>query len=278
MIRELRPIFPQVPIHRMCALLRVSRARVYQPVRELRRPELLLAIEGIVMTFLGYGYRRVHRELVRQGVSASLYEVRLQMRTSGLLARRPPSKGVTRRNLRDRRYENLARELRPTAANQIWAADLTQVRTASGPVYMAALIDLFSRKVVAWHLSRRPDAELALSCLEKALQTRLPAPGWIHHSDQGSTYTAGEYVARVRAAGGRMSMSRPGKPTDNPFIESFYSTLKKEEVRPNRYSSFLEAESSLDRYVHLYNEKRMHSSLGNISPDQFEATTGDEGR
>ncbi len=100
----------------------------------------------------------------------------------------------------------------------------------------------------------------------------------LDHSDQGSTYTAGEYVSRVRAAGGRMSMSRPGRPPDNPFIESFYSTLKKEEVRPNHYSSFLEAESGLARYMDLYNEKRMHSSLGNISPNQFEAITGEEGR
>jgi len=277
-IRELRSSFPQLSVHRMCVLLKVSRALVYQPVRDPSRPDLLSAIESIVTKFLGYGYRRVHHELANRGIQTSIYEVRTQMREHGLSARRPPSKGITRRNPRDRAHLNLMREFKPAAPDQVWAADLTQIRTNSGTVYMAALIDVFSRKVVGWHLSRNPDTKLALACLEKAIQSRRPAAGWMHHSDQGSTYTAVEYVSRVRAAGGRMSMSRPGRPTDNPFIESFYSTLKKEEVRPNHYSSFLEAESGLARYMSLYNEERMHSSLGNVSPSQFEAITGEEGR
>jgi len=276
-IRELRPRFPQISVHRMCALLKVSRARVYQPPGQRDRPDLLSAMENLVTTFLGYGYRRVHRELVRRGLTVSVYEVRVQMREHCLLARRPRSRGITKRNPKDRKFANLTRELKPTGPNQVWAADLTRIRTDSGAMYMAALIDLFSRKVVGWHVSRQPDTKLALRCLEKALASRKPAAGWVHHSDQGSTYTAGEYVSQVRAAGGRMSMSRPGRPTDNPFIESFYSTLKKEEVRPNHYSSFLEAEAGLDRYMHIYNELRIHSSIGNVSPDQFEAQTGDGG-
>jgi len=276
-IRELRPVFPQISVHRMCALLKVSRALIYQPAQETDRPKLLSAIESIVMLFLGYGYRRVHRELKRRGIEASCYEVRAQMREHGLLARRARSKGITKRNPRDRRFANLVKQLKPDAPDQVWVADMTQIRTASGAVYMAALIDLFSRKVLAWALSRNPDTRLALQCLEKALEARRPEPGWLHHSDQGSTYTAGEYVSRVRASGGRMSMSRTACPTDNAVMESFYRTLKVEEVRPNHYSSFLEAESSLEHFIHLYNTERMHSSLGYLSPDQYEAQTGKQG-
>lgn len=261
----------------MCALLKVSRALIYQPVREPDRPELLNAIESIVTLFLGYGYRRVHRELLRRGTQVSAYEVRAQMREYGLLARRPRSKGITKRNPRDRRFANLVKELRPDAPDQVWVADMTQIRTASGAIYMAALIDLYSRKVLAWDLSRNPDTRLALRCLEKALAKRRPEAGWLHHSDQGSTYTAGEYVSRVRASGGRMSMSRTARPTDNAVMESFYRTLKVEEVRPNHYASFLEAESSLERFIQLYNTERMHSSLGYLSPDQYEAQTGADG-
>lgn len=277
MIRALGPNFAQLSVQRMCSLLRLSRARVYQPAREVDRSELLRAIESIVLVFLGYGYRRVHRELARRGIEASAYEVRVQMREHGLLARRPRSRGITGRNSEHRRFWNLMRQLEPTAPDQVWVADLTQIRTASGAVYMAGLLDLYSRKVIAWRLSRNPDVKLALACLEQALQTRGPAPGWLHHSDQGSTYTAGEYVSKVRAAGGRVSMSRTGTPTLSAVMESFFRTLKVEEVRPNQYSTFLEAQSSLDLYVRLYNEQRMHSSLGYLSPDQYEAHTAQQG-
>lgn len=278
MIRELRPIFPQISVHRMCSLLKFSRARAYQPLLKKEESNLLRAIEKIVTTFLGYGYRRVHLELRNRGVSVSVYEVREMMRENGLLARRPRPKGITKRNPKDRTYRNLVKEFNPTAPNQVWSADLTQIRTASGVVYLAAILDIYSRRIVAWHISRNPDAKLALACLDKALAKRNPELGWVHHSDQGSTYTAREYVSRVRAAGGRMSMSRRGRPTDNPFIESFYNTLKKEEVRPNHYSTFLEAETSLDRYMQLYNAERMHSKIGNVSPDQFEARAGEASR
>jgi putative transposase len=263
----------------MCALLGVSRALVHRRPRPKERPALLDAIESVVTTFLGYGYRRVHRELARRGIQASVYQVREQMQRHGLQARRPRSKGITRNDPRARRYANLVKELAPAGPDQVWVADMTQIRTASGVVYMAGLVDLFSRKVVGWHVSRNPDVRLALACLEKALEARRPGPGWIHHSDQGSTYTAGEYVSRIRAAGGRMSMARTGCPYENAVIESFYRTLKLEEVRPNHYRSFLEAETSLERYIRLYNQVRMHSSLGYLSPDEYEAyQTGEEGR
>lgn len=276
----MRSSFPALSICRMCALLKIGRALVYRVPAAPRatRPALLSAIERIVQLFLGYGYRRVHRALAAEGLSASVYEVRAAMREHGLLARRPRTKGLTRRNPADRGFANLIRGLAPEAPDRVWAADLTAIRTASGAVYMASIVDLYSRRVLAHHLSRNPDARLALTCLEKALASRRPAPGWVHHSDRGSTYTAREYVSRVVEAGGSMSMSRTATPTDNAVMESFYRTLKVEEVRPNRYSSFSEAESSLSAFVRLYNERRMHSSLNYLSPDQFEARAGDQGR
>jgi transposase InsO family protein len=262
----------------MCALLGVSRALVFRRPKAPARPGLLDAIESIVTTFLGYGYRRVHRELARRGVKSSTHAVRKLLREQGLLARQPRSKGITKRDPRARRYANLVKHFAPSAKDQVWVADLTQIRTDTGPVYMASVVDLYSRKVLSWRISRSPDTRLSLACLEAALELRRPAPGWIHHSDQGSTYTAGEYVSRIRASGGRVSMSRTGCPYDNAVMESFYRTLKLEEVRPNHYRSFLELETSLDDYIQLYNERRMHSSLDYLSPDEFEALhTGDTG-
>jgi putative transposase len=153
---------------------------------------LVKAIEAIVTTFLGYGYRRVHRALIAQGHNASRHEVRKAMRENGLGLRKPRSKshGITKRDPLARKYENLLRKYAPTRKGEIWATDMTLIRAASGACYAAVILDLYSRKVVAWHLSRSPDLSLALACLEKALAKGAPEEGWIHHSDQGSVYTA----------------------------------------------------------------------------------------
>ena len=277
MIRSLRPQFPGLSVARMCALLSVPRSLVYRHRVQPKRSELLAPIEKLIQLFHGYGYRRVYRGLRKAGTPASLYAVRMTMRAHGLQARRPRGKASTKQNPSDRRFSNLIKGLRASAPNEVWVADITAVRTDSGGVFIASIIDLFSRKVVAWQASRNPNAQLTLACLNKALSARRPAAGWIHHSDQGSTYTAREYVARIRAARGRISMSGRGRPTDNAAMESFYRTLKVEEVRPNHYRNFLELESSIDRFITLYNSERLHSSLDYMSPDQFEAlATGSE--
>lgn len=216
MIRALRPEFPSLSVHRMSQLVGISRSLVYAPQRQKSRPELLLAIERLVVLFLGYGYRRVRRALQLEGVAVSEYAVRKLMREHGLMARRPRSRGVTRPGARDRRAGNLLKGLSASAPNQIWVADTTRVRTDSGPLYLAALMDLYSRKAVAWHLSRRNDEALVRDCLLKALQTRKPNLGWIHHSDQGSTYTASGYMRLIRDAGGKTSFSAPGKRATMP--------------------------------------------------------------
>jgi len=255
----------------MCQLLGVHRSLVYRRAGRLARPPLLGCLERLVTTFLGYGYRRVHRALVRQGVEVSEYWVRKTMRQEGLQARRPRSRGITRARVLDRRAANLLKGLKPTRPDEVWAGDTTLIRTASGPVYLAGLIDVFTRRVVAWRLSRRNDAALTLACLNQALESRRPQAGWIHHSDQGSAYTAEVYVKRIRDAGGRLSLSKPGTPQENAYAESFFRTLKLEEVDRNHYETFLEAEAALESYIDdIYNNRRMHSSLGYLSPDEFE--------
>lgn len=256
----------------MAQLLEVPRSLLYRkPVPKKEFADVLASIEKIVLTFLGYGYRRVLRTL-RRSLKVTEYRTRKLLRENGLNARRPRSRGVTRARLRDRRAANLLKGQRPTASNQIWVGDTTLVRTSSGPVYVAILLDAYSRKAISWHMSRRNDEALVRSCLEKALQARRPDAGWVHHTDQGSTYTAQSYVRRIREAGGRLSYSAPGRPQDNGMAESFMRTLKLEEVDRNRYETYLEAEASLERYMNtIYNQSRMHSALGYQSPDEFEA-------
>lgn len=263
----------------MAQLLGISRSLVYARSSNEPSSQLLLAIEEVVVKFLGYGYRRVRRTLQREGMPVSEYEVRKVMREHGLLARRPRSRGVTRSNARDRRAGNLLKGLHAEAPNEIWVADTTLVRTNSGPLYLAALVDLFSRKVVGWQLSRRNDELLVRDCLFKALQSRKPNLGWIHHSDQGSTYTAAGYTKLIRDAGGKASFSAPGKPRDNAHMESFFRTLKLEEVDRNQYETFLEAQTALERFIQtIYNQQRMHSSIEYMSPDQFESRKTGEAR
>ena len=278
MMPELAAEFPQASKVQLCRLLAVSRSEAYRKDSPSKDP-LLEAIEKLVTTFLGYGYRRVHRALLRQGIQASEHAVRKTMRENGLRIRKPKPRGITKSDPKARKHDNLLRLYEPTKSNEIWVTDMTLVRTGTGPCYLAAIVDLFSRKVVSWHLSRSPDLRLALACLEKGLERRRPDEGWIHHSDQGSVYTAPAYVARVRASGGRMSMSKAATPTDNAHMESFFATLKKEEVKGNRYDSILQLEASLETYIQgNYNAHRMHTALGYLSPDQYEAQSREVGQ
>ncbi len=150
-------------------------------------------------------------------------------------------------------------------------ADITYIRLPGGFCYLAAILDAYSRKVVGWKLSQEIDAQLVVAALEQALQARKPAPGWIHHSDQGVQYACREYVARLEAAQARISMSGKGRPRDNAQAESFMRTLKHEEVYLQDYQHFTEAEQAIDRFIGaVYNEKRLHSSLGYRPPSEFE--------
>lgn len=279
MIHFVRPWFPLLSLHRMCQIAEVPRSLMYRRAAVSSQSPVLGKVQELSLRFMGYGYRRMRIALVNLGHSVSQYHVRKVMRENGLMARRPKGKGCTVRSAKNRGYGNLIKGLQPTGLNQVWVADTTQFAAGGVRLYLAAVLDLHSRKVVGWSLSRRNDEELVKSCLGKALESGRPGVGWIHHSDQGSTYLAQGYVNLVKQMGGRQSVSAPASPRENAHMESFFRTLKLEEVDRNQYQSFLEARASLETYIdEIYNGERIHSALGYISPQQFESRLKGETR
>lgn len=266
-------------MERACQLVGLSRATYYRPLGALaaepERAALRDRIEAIVLEFPGYGYRRVTKQLEREGWCVNHKRVLRIMREESLLCQ------LQRRWVRTtdsahglRTYPNLLaragwRQL--TGLDQAWVADITYIRLAQGFAYLAAILDAYSRRVVGWCLSRQIDAALAVAALEMAVKARKPAPGWIHHSDQGVQYACRDYVAILEDRAARISMSARGTPRDNAQAESFMRTLKHEEVYLQDYGTFEEAEPSIGRFIErVYNEKRLHSSLGYRPPSEFE--------
>jgi len=170
-----------------------------------------------------------------------------------------------------RAYPNLLRAAAVDRLDQAWVADITYVRLPTTFVYLACLLDAHSRRCVGWHLARHIDTRLTLAALDQALATRRPAPGFIHHSDQGVQYASAAYVARLAEAGARISMAAVGNPYENAKAESFFKTLKREEVYLKDYQTFVEARTNLAQFIDdVYNTKRLHSSLGYRPPAEFE--------
>lgn len=168
-------------------------------------------------------------------------------------------------------YTNLIKELSIEALNQCWVADLTYVRLPEGFVYLACLLDAYSRKCIGWSLARNMDSSLPLQARALALESRQVAAGLIHHSDRGRQYCSQVYVKRLQSIGARISMSAPGQATENARAESFFKTLKYEEVYVHRYQTFEEAQAHLREFLEeVYNTKRLHSSLNYVPPDEFE--------
>ncbi len=197
------------------------------------------------------------------------------MREDNLLClRKPAFKPPTTDSRHDWRvWPNLARRLVPMAVNQLWVADITYVRLDQAFVYLAVLLDAFSRKVVGWSLADHLQASLALEALQMALDRREVVPGGlVHHSDRGVQYACGDYIARLEAAGILPSMSRVACPTDNAMAESFMKTLKQEEVDASAYRDLAHARSAIGAFIEtVYNRQRLHSALAYLSPVEFEA-------
>lgn len=284
MIAELQVTFPQVSLRHLCPLLGMSRSGVYA-ARQRRAEEreeaavvLRDAIERIVLEFPGYGYRRVTHALRRAGWRVNAKRVLRVMREEALLCqlqRRFVRTTDSRHGLGSYPNRLQAREL--TGPNQAWVADLTYVRLPTTFVYLAAIIDAFSRRCVGWEVSRQIDTELTLAALERAIASRRPAAGLIHHSDHGVQYASLRYVARLEQIGAQVSMAAVGNVYENALVESFFATLKREEVYLHEYRTFAEAETNLAHFLDdVYNHKRLHSRLGYRPPSEFEARWLDE--
>ena len=283
MIRAFHQEHSELSLSSLCEHLGVSRSWLYaRPSAIARRTEqqneLLEAMEPILLEFPVCGYRTVTRQFVRRGVTPNGRAVNHKrvlrvMREEGLLCK--PKRRFTATTDSSHgleRYPNLLRGASISRPHQAWLADITYVRLPHGFVYLAAVLDAYTRLCPGWALSKQIDTRLTLAALEKALANRTPETGWIHHSDQGVQYASGAYIERLRQAGGQPSMSRRGNPYDNAKVESFFKTLKREEVYLNQYRNFDEALANIGPFIDaVYNQKRLHSSLGYVPPAEFEA-------
>jgi len=264
-------------IERMCQLAQVSRAGFYRwlqeppPIEE--EMELRSLIQQIAMQHRRrYGYRRISAELRRRGMLANHKRVARIMREDNLLAVQPRQFVLTTKSHHKLEvYLNLARRMKLTGIDQLWVADITYIRLKTEFVYLAVILDGFSRKVVGWSLDRTLGSRLASAALEQAMATRQPPPGVVHHSDRGVQYASGDYIAILAQHQMIPSMSRPANPYDNASCESFIKTLKREEIYANPYENLEHLRANIEIFIEqYYNQQRLHSALGYRSPEEFE--------
>ena len=268
-------------IERMCMLAGVSRAGFYRwlMVEAPREEEMDVraAIHQVALEHRGrYGYRRVSRELRRRGLVVNHKRVARLMREDNLLAIQPRAwVQTTDSNHELKVYLNLAVRMQLGGINQLWVADITYIRLRTEFVYLAVVLDAWSRKVVGWALGRSVAAQLTVSALEQAIAQRKPLPGLVHHSDRGSQYACREYVNLLQSHGILPSMSRPANPYDNASCESFMRTLKREEIYANSYRDLEDLRVHIEEFIErYYNRIRLHSALGYLPPEEFEQNAG----
>jgi transposase InsO family protein len=268
----------KLSVERMCALSAVSRAGFYRSLHQrepdLEEMELRSAIQAVVIEHrLRYGYRRVTAELRHRGFVANHKRVVRLMRLDNLLAlRRSAFVATTDSDHELLVHLNLARRMQLSAINQLWVADITFVRLQQEFVYVAVILDAYSRKVVGWALDRSLAAQLAVTALQNAIASRRPKPGLVHHSDRGIQYASSEYGRVLDKHQIIASMSRLANPWDNAKCESFMKTLKREEIHANEYRGIEDLRRNVATFVDVYyNTQRLHSALGYNTPEQFEA-------
>jgi putative transposase len=272
------------PIRLLCRVLKVSRSGFYAWCRRVpsdrarRNDRLRLEVRALhAASRCTYGSPRIQTELTESGQRISRKRVARLMVEAGIHGQRKRRFRVTT----DSRHPHpiapnlLARDFTTSEPNRAWASDITYVWTWQGWLYLAVVLDLYSRRIVGWALDSRIDTALALDALRMALRTRRPGPGSIHHSDRGVQYAAADYQAELATHGLLCSMSRKGDCWDNAVAESFFSTFKAESTPPGGFVSRAQARATISEYIDVfYNCRRRHTTIGSVSPVAFEARSG----
>jgi putative transposase len=265
----------EYPTSVVCEALELARSTYYYQPRLRDEEDTKQAIEHVAEAWPRYGYRRVTEQLKREGRNINSKKVRRLMGEMGLLVKK---KALRQRTTQSghayMRYPNLIRGLEITHPDQVWASDITYIRLRKGFVYLAVIMDIFTRSIRGWHLGQSLDHQLTLLALRKALRQNKPE---IHHSDQGIQYAASSYVKHLKENDVQISMAEIGQVTQNGYVERLIRTIKEEEVYLSEYESYADAYAQMGMFIEdVYNHKRIHSSLGYLTPGEFELewTTG----
>ena len=260
------------PVQTICNVIGYSRSRYYyQPSSETKTKdnELKLAITDVAGRYPTYGYRRITKQLQREGWKVNHKRVSRLMRQMGLLAQKRVRRKRTTNSVHGyRRYPNLEKGLVVEHPDQVWVADITYIRLKEEFVYLAVVMDVFTRSIRGWHLDRTMEKSLTITALEKGLAKAIPE---IHHSDQGVQYAANDYVKMLEERGVKISMAAVGKAWENGYAERLMRTIKEEEVDLSEYRNFSEVYERIEEFLEeVYMKKRIHSSLSYLTPSEFE--------